>query len=422
MGTGSRAQRSLAEMANSTITTQCCIAGGGPAGMMLGFLLARAGVRVVVLEKHADFFRDFRGDTVHPSTLELMFELGLIDEFLKLPHQKVETLSAQIGAEHVQMVDFRHLPTHCKFVALMPQWDFLNFLAEHAKRYKTFDLRMRADATDLIEENGRIAGLIANTPDGALTIRADLVIGCDGRHSIVREKAGFKSEDYGAPMDVLWFRLSHKDGDSADTFGHIEAGRLMVMFDRGDYWQCAYVIPKGGIERMKSEGLDAFRKQVVEMSPFLSDRVGELKTWDDVKLLSVTVDRLKKWWRPGLICIGDAAHAMSPIGGVGINMAVQDAVAAANRLAGPLRAGKVTDADLQAIEERRTLPMRFTQGLQLTVQRRIISRVLASHERPKPPLFLKLFDIFPILRRIPARLVGIGIRPEHVQTPEAAAN
>ena len=422
MGTGSRAQRSLAEMANSTITTQCCIAGGGPAGMMLGFLLARAGVRVVVLEKHADFFRDFRGDTVHPSTLELMFELGLIDEFLKLPHQQVETLSAQIGAEHVQMVDFRHLPTHCKFVALMPQWDFLNFLAEHAKRYKTFDLRMRADATDLIEENGRIAGLIANTPDGALTIRADLVIGCDGRHSIVREKAGFKSEDYGAPMDVLWFRLSHKDGDSADTFGHIEAGRLMVMFDRGDYWQCAYVIPKGGIERMKSEGLDAFRKHVVEMSPFLSDRVGELKTWDDVKLLSVTVDRLKKWWRPGLICIGDAAHAMSPIGGVGINMAVQDAVAASNRLAGPLRAGKVTDADLQAIEERRTLPMRFTQGLQLTVQRRIISRVLASHERPKPPLFLKLFDIFPILRRIPARLVGIGIRPEHVQTPEAAAN
>jgi 2-polyprenyl-6-methoxyphenol hydroxylase-like FAD-dependent oxidoreductase len=408
-------------MANSTIATQCCIAGGGPAGMMLGFLLARAGVHVVVLEKHADFFRDFRGDTVHPSTLDLMFELGLIDEFLKLPHQEVETLSAQIGAEHVQMVDFRHLPTHCKFVALMPQWDFLNFLAEHGKRYKTFDLRMQADATDLIEENGRIVGLIANTPDGALTIRADLVVGCDGRHSIVREKAGFTSEDYGAPMDVLWFRMSHKNGDSADTFGHIEAGRLMVMFDRGDYWQCAYVIPKGGIDRMKAEGLDAFRKQVVEMSPFLSDRVGELKTWDDVKLLSVTVDRLKKWWRPGLICIGDAAHAMSPIGGVGINMAVQDAVAAANRLAGPLRTGKVTDADLQAIEERRTLPMRFTQWLQLTIQRRVVSRVLASHERPKPPAFFKLFNSFPVLRRIPARLVGLGIRPEHVQTPEAAA-
>ena len=407
-------------MANSSIATQCCIAGGGPAGVMLGFLLARAGVHVVVLEKHADFFRDFRGDTVHPSTLELMYELGLLDKFLQLPHQKVRTLSAQIGAEHLQFVDFRHLPTHCKFMALMPQWNFLNFLAEHGKRYKTFDLRMLADATDLIEENGRVGGLIAKTPDGALTIRADLVVGCDGRHSTVREKAGFKSEDYGAPMDVLWFRLSHKASDSADTFGHIEAGRLMVMLDRGDYWQCAYIIPKGGIERVKSEGLEAFRARVVEMSPFLADRVGELKTWDDVKLLSVTVDRLQKWWRPGLICIGDAAHAMSPIGGVGINMAVQDAVAAANRLAGPLRAHKVTDEDLQAIQQRRTLPIEFTQWLQLTIQRRIISRVLASHERPKPPLFFKLFGVFPLLRRIPARLLGIGIRPEHVQTPEAA--
>ena len=407
-------------MANSTITTQCCIAGGGPAGMMLGFLLARAGVRVVVLEKHADFFRDFRGDTVHPSTLELMFELGLIDEFLKLPHQEVETLGAQIGAEHLQMADFRHLPTHCKFMALMPQWNFLNFLAEQGKRFKTFDLRMQTEATDLIEENGRIVGLTANTSDGALTIRAELVVGCDGRHSTVREKAGFKSDDYGAPMDVLWFRMSHKAGDNADTFGHIEAGRLMVMLDRGDYWQCAYVIPKGGIERVKSEGLEAFRSRVVDMSPFVADRVGELKSWDDIKLLSVTVDRLRKWWRPGLICIGDAAHAMSPIGGVGINMAVQDAVAAANRLAGPLRAGKVTDADLQAIEQRRTPPVKFTQWLQLTIQRRIISRVLASHDRPKPPLVFKLFGVFPPLRRIPARLLGIGIRPEHVQTPEAS--
>jgi 2-polyprenyl-6-methoxyphenol hydroxylase-like FAD-dependent oxidoreductase len=409
-------------MANSTITTQCCIAGGGPAGMMLGFLLARAGVRVVVLEKHADFFRDFRGDTVHPSTLELMFELGLIDKFLKLPHQEVETLGAQIGAEHLQMADFRHLPTNCKFMALMPQWNFLNFLAEQGKRFKTFDLRMQAAATDLIEENGRIVGLTANTSDGALTIRAHLVVGCDGRHSTVREKAGFKSDDYGAPMDVLWFRMSHKAGDNADTFGHIEAGRLMVMLDRGDYWQCAYVIPKGGIERVKSEGLEAFRSRVVDMSPFLADRVGELKSWDDIKLLSVTVDRLRKWWRPGLICIGDAAHAMSPIGGVGINMAVQDAVAAANRLVGPLRVGKVTDADLQAIEQRRTPPVKFTQWLQLTIQRRIISRVLASHDRPKPPLFFKLFGVIPPLRRIPARLLGIGIRPEHVQTPEASPN
>ena len=406
-------------MADSTITAKCCIAGGGPAGMMLGFLLARAGVDVVVLEKHADFFRDFRGDTVHPSTLELMCELGLIDEFLKLPHQKVETVTAQVGAERLTMADFRHLPTRCKFIALMPQWDFLNFLAEQAKRYKTFDLRMRAEATDLIEEGGRVVGLGAKTPDGRITIRADLVVGCDGRHSTVREKAGLKSDDYGAPMDVLWFHLSRKGSDSADTFGHIEAGKLMVMLDRGDYWQCAYVIPKGGIERVKAEGLEAFRERVVEMSPFLADRVGELKSWDDVKLLSVTVDRLRRWWRPGLICIGDSAHAMSPIGGVGINIAVQDAVAAANRLAGPLRSGAVRDEDLQAIEERRTLPVRFTQWLQLTIQRRIISRVLESDRRPKPPLFFKLFDIFPVLRRVPARLLGVGIRPEHVRTTEA---
>jgi 2-polyprenyl-6-methoxyphenol hydroxylase-like FAD-dependent oxidoreductase len=350
----------------------------------------------------------------------LIYELGLIDDFLKLPHQKIETLTGQVGAEHLQMVDFRHLPTHCKFIVLMPQWDFLNFLAERGKRFETFDLRMQAEAVDLLEENGRVAGLIAKTPDGELTIRADLVVGCDGRHSILRERAGLKSRDYGAPMDVLWFRLSRKDSDNADVFGHIEAGKLMVMFDRGDYWQCAYVIPKGGIERVKSEGLEAFRGRVTEMSPFLASRATELKTWDDVKLLSVTVDRLKKWWRPRLICIGDAAHAMSPIGGVGINMAVQDAVAAANRLAEPLRAGQVTNEDLQAIEGRRTLPMLFTQRLQLTIQRRIISRVLASKERPRPPWFFKLFNSFPFLRGIPARLIGIGIRPEHVQTPEAA--
>jgi 2-polyprenyl-6-methoxyphenol hydroxylase-like FAD-dependent oxidoreductase len=407
-------------MTDPTITTQCCIAGGGPAGMMLGFLLARAGVAVVVLEKHADFFRDFRGDTVHPSTLELMHELGLLDAFLKLPHQKVERLTGQIGAEHLKMVDFRHVPTHCKFIALLPQWDFLNFLAQQGKRYKTFDLRMNAEATDLIEESGRIVGLRAKTPDGTLTIRAHLVVGCDGRHSTMREKAGLKSDNYGAPMDVLWFRISRKDSDSTDTFGHIEAGKLMVMLDRGDYWQCAYVIPKGGIESVKSEGLGAFRERVVEMSPFLSDRIGELNSWEDVKLLSVTVDRLRTWWRPGLICVGDAAHAMSPIGGVGINIAVQDAVAAANRLAGPLRSGKVTDNDLQAIQERRIPAVRFTQWLQLTIQKRIISRVLASQRRPKPALFFKLFSIFPVLRRIPARLIGVGVQPEHVRTPEAA--
>jgi 2-polyprenyl-6-methoxyphenol hydroxylase-like FAD-dependent oxidoreductase len=406
-------------MAELAISTQCCIAGGGPAGMMLGFLLARAGVDVVVLEKHADFFRDFRGDTVHPSTLELMYEVCLLDEFLKLPHQKIETLSGQIGAEHLELIDFRHLPTHCKFVALMPQWDFLNFLAEHGKRYKTFDLRMQAEATDLIEEGGRVVGLRARTPDGLLAIRADLVVGCDGRHSTVREQAGFKSDDYGAPMDVLWFRISRKHADDAETFGHIEAGRMMIMLDRGDYWQCAYVIPKGGIDRVKADGLEAFRKRVVEMSPFLADRVGELKSFDDIKLLTVTVDRLRQWWRPGLICIGDSAHAMSPIGGVGINIAVQDAVAAANRLAAPLKAGTVTDEDLRAIQERRTLPVRFTQWLQLVIQNRVITAVLASEQRPKPPALFRLFAVFPVLRRIPARLLGIGIRPEHVHTPDA---
>src|ERR1700678_4084771 len=398
-------------MANSTISTQCCIAGGGPAGIMLGFLLARAGVHVVVLEKHADFFRDFRGDTVHPATLELMVELGLIDTFLKLPHQKVETVSAQVGAEHLQVANFRHLPTHCKFVALMPQWDFLNFLAEQGKRYKALDLRMQAEATDLIEENGRIAGVIADTPDGTLTIRADLVVGCDGRHSSVRERAGLKSDDYGAPMDVLWFRLARKESDSADTFGHFEAGRLMVMLNRGDYWQCAYVIPKGGIERVKSEGLEAFRGQLVEMSPFLSDRVGELKSWDDVRLLSVTVNRLRKWWRSGLLCIGDAAHAMSPVGGMGINMAVQDAVAAANRLAAPLGAGTMSDEDLRAIESRRTFPVRFTQDIQLTMLNHIIRRAPASTQKPKPPFLFKLFDMIPLLQRIPGLLLAVGVRP-----------
>jgi 2-polyprenyl-6-methoxyphenol hydroxylase-like FAD-dependent oxidoreductase len=406
-------------MPDSSITTKCCIAGGGPAGMMLGFLLARAGVDVVVLEKHADFFRDFRGDTVHPSTLELIYELGLLDEFLKVPHQKIEKLSAQIGGERIAMADLRHLPTHCKFIAMMPQWDFLDFLAKHGRRYKAFDLRMKAEAKELIEADGRVVGLRADTPDGALAIRADLVIGCDGRHSTVRERAGLRSDDYGAPMDVLWFRLTRKSSDDTDAFGHVEAGKMLVMLDRGDYWQCAYVIAKDGIEQVKAKGLGAFRDSVLAMSPFLGDRVGELKSWDDIKLLSVTVDRLQKWWRPGLLCIGDAAHAMSPIGGVGINMAVQDAVAAANRLAAPLEAGKVTDADLQAIQRRRTLPVRFTQWLQLTIQKRLISRVLTSERRPKQPLLLKLVGMFPLLQRVPARVIAVGIRPEHVHTPEA---
>jgi 2-polyprenyl-6-methoxyphenol hydroxylase-like FAD-dependent oxidoreductase len=408
-------------MPNTTIATKCCIAGGGPAGMMLGFLLARAGVNVAVLEKHADFFRDFRGDTIHPSTLELMAELGLLDEFLKLPHQKVDRLTALIGAERVRMIDLTHLPTRCKYIALMPQWDFLNFLAAQGKRYPTFDLRMSAEATDLIEEGGRVIGLRATTPDGELSIRADLVVGADGRHSTVREKAGFKSDDYGAPMDVLWFRLTHKESDDAETFGHFEAGAMMIMLNRGDYWQCAYVIPKGGIDRIKAAGLDAFRKRVLFMSPFLTDRVDELKSFDDIKLLSVAVDRLRQWWRPGLLCIGDAAHAMSPIGGVGVNIAIQDAVAAANRLAAPLKAGTASDDDLRAIQERRTFPVRFTQAIQLTMQNRIVSVALAAKQRPKPPLLFKLLALIPVLQRIPGRLLAVGVRPEHVHTPDVLA-
>ena len=273
---------------------QCCIVGAGPAGMMLGFLLARAGVRVAVLEKHADFLRDFRGDTVHPSTLELMYELGLIDEFLELPHHKVERFSAEIGGRHVQVIDLRHLPTHCKYIALMPQWDFLDFLAKKGGRYGTFDLRMETEATDVIEEEGRIVGVRARTPQGELSLRGDLVVGCDGRHSTLRMKAGLQSDDFGAPMDALWFRVSRKESDPGETFGHIDGGAMLVMLDRGDYWQCAYVIPKGGFDSVKSKGIETFRSSVCALSPFLADRMTELRSFDDVKLLTVTVDLLQQ--------------------------------------------------------------------------------------------------------------------------------
>lgn len=406
-------------MPTETIDTTCCIAGGGPAGMMLGFLLARAGIDVVVLEKHKDFLRDFRGDTIHPSTLELIHELGLLEEFLKLPHQKVETVGIQIGDEEVTLGDLRYVPTHCKFIAFMPQWDFLDFLADQARRYKKrFDLRMRAEATELIQERGRIIGVRAKTPRKDLEIRADLVVGCDGRHSDVRRLAGLQSEDYGAPMDVLWFRLSRRKGDRPGVFGRAEAGVLLVMLDRGDYWQCAFVIPKGGLESVKAAGLEAFRARIAEIAPAMKRRVGEIASWDDVKLLTVAVDRLRQWHRPGLICIGDAAHAMSPVGGVGINLAIQDAVAAANILAEPLRAREVTEQHLHAIEQRRLLPVKLTQAMQLTIQKRIISRVLMTKEKLNLPWPFRLFRMFPALRRIPARIIGVGFRPEHVRTPD----
>jgi 2-polyprenyl-6-methoxyphenol hydroxylase-like FAD-dependent oxidoreductase len=401
----------------STKTT-CCIVGGGPAGMMLAFLLARSGIPVIAMEKHADFLRDFRGDTVHPSTLEMMHELGLLEEFLQLPHSVVRQISLQIGEDRLIIGHFDHLPVHCKFIALMPQWDFLNFLADHGRRYPTFDLHMQTEAVDLIEENGRVVGVRARTMQDAVEIRADLVVGCDGRHSTIRAKADLKSDDYGAPMDVMWFRLSRKPSDSEETFGHIEDGRMMVMLNRTDYWQCAYVIPKGTADEVKQAGLDKFRKTVAEMSPFASDRVNEIESWDTVKLLTVAVDRLRRWYRPGLICIGDAAHAMSPIGGVGINLAVQDAVAAANILAEPLRRRAVTIETLRAVQRRREFPTRFTQRLQILVQNNIIGPALMGR-RPKAPLFMKMLQ-WPLLRRIPGRLLALGIRPEHVRTPDMA--
>jgi 2-polyprenyl-6-methoxyphenol hydroxylase-like FAD-dependent oxidoreductase len=407
-------------MSQPATQTTCCIAGGGPAGVMLGFLLARAGVKTVVLEKHQDFFRDFRGDTIHPSTLQLMHELGLLDEFLKLPHQQVRTLRAKIGDTEIQLADFRHVPSVCKFVALMPQWDFLNFLAEHGRSYPDFDLRMATEATDLIVEGDRVVGLRADGPGGSIEIRADLVVGADGRQSIVRERAGFQVTNLGAPMDVLWMRMTRHPHDPEQTGGFINYGHLLVALNRGDYWQCAFVIRKGGYDAVCAGGLDAFRAEIVKLAPYLADRVPELKDWDDIKLLTVAVDRLPRWWRPGLLCIGDAAHAMSPIGGVGVNLAVQDAVAAANLLAAPLREGRLRTADLEAVQRRRTFPMKVIQAMQLGVQSRLVDPLLNSNEPVKAPWLMRLFNVFPFLRRIPARIVGIGVRPEHVRTPAVA--
>jgi len=399
------------------IHVTCCIAGGGPAGMMLGFLLARSGVAVLVLEKHADFLRDFRGDTIHPSTLEVMHELGILDEFLKRPHQEVRQLKAQVGDSYLTVGDFSHLPTRCKFIALMPQWDFLNFIAQQAKQYPAFQLRMETEVTGLIEENGRIAGMRAKTSSGELEIFADLSVGADGRRSVVREKAGLDVIQLGAPMDVLWMRLSKKDGDPGQTLGRVDAGHILVLLDRGEYWQCAFVIPKGTLDEIRQKGLSYLQKQIGELVPFLRDRVGELHDWDDIKLLTVAVDRLRRWYRPGLLCIGDAAHAMSPVGGVGINLAIQDAVAAANILAPAFQQGHVHLKHLQQIQQRRKLPTRIVQGVQIFVQNRIIRRVLASQTgKARPPLVLRLAQRWPILQTVPAWLIGMGFRPEHVTT------
>jgi 2-polyprenyl-6-methoxyphenol hydroxylase-like FAD-dependent oxidoreductase len=403
----------------STIEVRCCIAGGGPAGMVLGFLLARAGIEVLVLEKHADFLRDFRGDTVHPSTLELMHELGIIDDFLRRPHQELPQVGGLIDGFEVTVADFSHLPTHCKFIALMPQWDFLNFIAEKAKAYSQFHLRMEAEVSDLIVENGRVAGVRAKTPQGALEVRAYLTIGADGRHSIVREKAELEVLDLGAPIDVLWMRISRQPGDPHQTLGRFQDGKILVTLNRDDYWQCAYVIQKGGFQAIKQGGLPMFRRTIETIAPFLRGRTEELKDWEDIKLLSVAVDRLRRWSRPGLLCIGDSAHAMSPIGGVGINLAIQDAVAAANILVQPILGTAVTSEKLQEVRKRRELPTKITQGFQVFAHKRFITRAL---NRRTPlgslPLPLQLLKQFPVLRRIPARMLGLGFRPEHVRTPD----
>jgi 2-polyprenyl-6-methoxyphenol hydroxylase-like FAD-dependent oxidoreductase len=401
------------------LTTTCCIAGGGPAGMMLGFLLARAGVDVIVLEKHADFLRDFRGDTIHPSTMQLMQELGLLDDFLKLPHNKESRIVARFGSETIPIADFSHLPVKAPYIAFMPQWDFLDFLADRARALPRFRLLMNTTGETPISANGCVVGLEAKTPEGEISIRADLVVAADGRHSDVRQAAGLAVTTLGAPIDVLWFRLSRKAGDDNQTFGQVAQGRFMVMLNRGDYWQCAFVIPKGSLDKLRTAGLEAFRQDLVALQPLLADRVVELKDWDDIKLLSVAVDRLARWWKPGLICIGDAAHAMSPIGGVGVNLAIQDAVAAANRLAAPLRDKRLTIVDLAAVQERRMFPTRMTQAMQIAIQNRVITPLLAGAAPVRPPFVLRLLKWFPVLRRIPARLVGMGVRPEHIG-PELA--
>src|SRR5215831_10474224 len=397
---------------------RCCIVGGGPAGVMLGFLLARAGINVVVLEKHADFFRDFRGDTIHPSTLEVVYELGLLDEFLKRPHQEIREAGGQIGDEFIPLADLTHPPTHCKFMGFMPQWDFLNFFAEHGRNYPQFQLLMETEVTGLIIEGNTVAGVKAMTPSGEIDVRATLTVGCDGRHSLVREQAELQVASLGAPIDVLWFRVSRKADDPGQVLGRFVPGKILVMLNRDEYWQCAFVIRKGEFENIKHRGLEAFRADINSVAPFLGERVQEITDWDQIKLLTVLVDHLRRWYRPGLLCIGDAAHAMSPVGGVGINLAIQDAVATANLLARPLLENYVSLSHLQRVQWRREFPTKVTQWGQVQVQERILSAVLGSQGQVRPPWFLRLFKKFPVLRRIPARLIGIGVRPEHVRTPD----
>jgi 2-polyprenyl-6-methoxyphenol hydroxylase-like FAD-dependent oxidoreductase len=402
-----------------TIHTRCCIVGGGPAGMMLGYLLGRAGVETLVLEKHADFFRDFRGDTVHPSTLQVMDELGLIDGFLKLPHQQLQKMEGKFGAASIRIADLSRLNVKYNFIAFMPQWDFLNFLRESGKRFTSLKVMMNTDATNLIWSGDAVAGVNANTPEGPVEIRSELTIGCDGRHSIVRQRANLEVEEIGAPMDVLWFRAGKRGNESESLFARLEPGKMLVTFDRGDYWQCAYVIGKGQYDAVKAGGLDAFRSDVMALAPILTPGIADVKSWDDVKLLTVAINRLKRWTRPGLLCIGDAAHAMSPVGGVGVNLAVQDAVATANLLAAKLASGCPSEHDLDAVRRRREFPVRMTQAMQVVVQNKLISVALKAGDRPlRAPLLARIVNAIPWLQGVTARFVALGVRPEHVHSPE----
>lgn len=412
-------------MTLSTLSTRCCIAGGGPAGMMLGLLLARAGVEVLVLEKHADFLRDFRGDTVHPSTLQVLHELGLLESFLQRPHDKAIDLRVTIGDTEVKVADFSRLRTRCGFIAMVPQWEFLDFLRDHAVLYPGFGLMMQTAAHALVHDQGRVVGVVARGPQGDVEIRADLVVAADGRRSTLREAAGLRVRDLGAPIDVLWMRVPKQPGDPTGSGGRIGTGRFMAMIDRGDYWQCAYVIHKGGIDAIRVRGLESFCRDIAALAPMLAGRIdAALPSWDAVKLLNVSVDRLECWWKPGLLCIGDAAHAMSPIGGVGINLAIQDAVATGNLLADAL-ADSAVQAEaltplLAKVQARRLWPTRVTQAAQVAAQNRLINPLLSATQAPRVPGALKLLDRFAALRALPAYAVGVGVRPEHVRTRERA--